>query len=133
MRTYTEHTYLEQRTVHALTHIKCDKCGKNIGTFNIDNRYIFESDIKYTGYGKDQAQYPKVWYRCKRIQNAPYDYNKGYHETDFDICPDCFPVFMEGFRDMCGVDDDSMEMHIAHMVEYEHDILKEDNDESENT
>ena len=124
MRNYTEHTYLEQRTVQALTHVKCDKCGKEIGTFNLDNLEC-NGDIKYTGYGDDKAPYPKVWYLCRRIQNAPYDMNRGYHSKDFDICPDCFVSFMNEFKEFCGNDSDNMEMFIKHMVEYEHGIMEE--------
>lgn len=127
MRTFTEHTYLKPTTVTVLTHIKCDKCGKEIGSFDLNNRGFYVG-VKY----KDTDCPKRVWYRCKRIQNAPYDHDRGYHEKDFDICPDCFPAFMEGFRDLCGVDDDNMEMHICHMVEYEKE-LEEDNDESADT
>lgn len=128
MRTFTEHNYLAERTVNALTHVKCDKCGKELGSFDLNNKGFY-AGVKYK-----HVECPKkrVWYMCKRIQNAPYDQEKGYHEKDFDICPDCFPAFMEGFRDLCGDDDDSMEMHVFHRVEYEKE-LEEDNDESENT
>jgi hypothetical protein len=128
MRTYTEHTYLAKRTVNALTHVKCDKCGKDLGSFDLNNKGFY-AGVKYK-----HTDLPKkrVWYMCKRIQNTPYDQEKGYHEKDFDICPDCFPAFMEGFRDLCGWDDDNMEIHVHHMVEYEKE-LEESNDESENT
>jgi hypothetical protein len=46
MRTFTEHTYLEPRTVNALTHIKCDKCGKEIGSFDLNNKG-FSAGVKY--------------------------------------------------------------------------------------
>lgn len=128
MRTFTEHNYLAERTVNALTHVKCDKCGKELGSFDLNNKGFY-AGVKYK-----HVECPKkrVWYMCKRIQNAPYDQEKGYHEKDFDICPDCFPAFMEGFRDLCGDDDDNMEIHVYHRVEYEKE-LEEDNDESENT
>ena len=117
MRTYTEKKYMEERTVKALTHVKCDKCGKEIGSFDLNNKGF------YAGVRYKHADCPKrVWYKCERIQNAPYDHDKGYHEKDFDICPDCFMVFMETFRDLCGDDDDSMEMHVYHMVEYEKEL-----------
>ena len=126
MRTYTEHTYLEPRTVKALTHIKCDKCGKEIGSFDMDNKGFYAGvKYKHTDWPKK-----KVWYMCKRIQNTPYDLEKGYNEKDFDICPECFPTFMEGFRDLCGDDDDNMEMHVCHMVEYEKELEKDNNEKS---
>ena len=118
MRTYTEYNYYEKRTVHALTHIKCDNCGKEIGSFDLNNKGVY-AGVKY----KHTDNCPKrVWYKCKWIQNTPYDQEKGYHEKDFDICPDCFPTFMVWFRDICGEDDDNMEIHIHHMVEYEKEL-----------
>lgn len=124
MRTYTEKTYMEEKTVNALTHIKCDKCGKEIGSFDLNNKGF------YAGVRYKHTDWPKkrVWYRCKRIQNAPYDRDKGYHEKDFDICPDCFVAFMETFRDLCGDDDDNMEMHTYHMVEYEKELEVNNNE-----
>ena len=78
MRTFTEHTYLKPTTVTALTHIKCDKCGKEIGSFDMDNKGFY-AGVKYK-----HTDWPKkrVWYKCKRIQNTPYDLEKGYNEKE---------------------------------------------------
>lgn len=124
MRTYTDYNYYEKRAVHALTHVKCDKCGKELGSFDLNNKGFY-AGVKYK---KCDVSKKKVWFHCKKIQNAPYDHDLGYHEWEYDICPECFVSFMERFELLCGVDDDCMEMHIHHMVEYEKE-LEEDNDE----
>lgn len=128
MRTYTEKTYLETRTIQALTHVKCDKCEKDIGTFNLDNRE-YKGNIKYKrpNYSKN-----KTWYHCRKIQNTPYDRDRGYRTWDYDICPDCFVEFMKEFEESCGDISDNMEMHIYHTVQIEDEIEKEvENNEEE--
>ena len=57
MRTYTEHTYLEQTTINALTHIKCDKCGKELGSFDLNNKGFY-AGVKY----KHTTDWPKKEY-----------------------------------------------------------------------
>ena len=118
MRTYTKKKYMEERTVHALTHVKCDKCGKELGSFDMNNKGFY-AGVKYK-----HTDWPKkrVWYKCKRVQILQCDWEGHDDGKEFDICPDCFPAFMETFRDLCGEADDNMEMHVYHMVEYEKEL-----------
>lgn len=110
------------KDVTLLTKVTCDCCRTILGMF------VPKVPIVWNGFKPAPEQKAVEWYHVTKSQS----YNMKTTNWEFDICPNCLPLWMTSFRDNERDCCDNIELYLKHHIDYpqildeESDLLRKD-------
>ena len=105
------------KDVTLLTKVTCDCCRTILGMF------VPKNPIVWNGFKPAPEQKEVEWYHVTKSQSC----NMETTNWEFDICPNCLPLWVTSFRDNERGCDDNIELYLKHHIDYPQ-ILEEESD-----